>query len=106
MRNILFLFMNLYSFLTLYALQNKEIVQKSVLRSLCGIIGSILITVSSIGLIRSSYIFISLLVSGLLLIHIFAILNGYLLHGKLNYRHHLIRLIISIIIVSCYIFLI
>lgn len=106
MRNILLLFINLYSLLTLYALQKKQIVQESIIRSLCGIIGSVLITVSSIGVIRSSYFFVSLLVVGLLLIHIFAILNGYLIHGKLNYRHHLIRLIISIVIVRWYIFLI
>lgn len=42
---------------------------------------------------------ISILVAGLVLMHFIAIQNGLHLHGKLNFRHHLIRLLLSIITV-------
>lgn len=40
---------------------------------------------------------IAILIVGLVLMHSIAIQNGLLLHGKLHLRHHLVRLLVSIL---------
>lgn len=64
--------------------------------------GSVLIIVSAIfeHTLQSKTIY--LLVTGLISIHIAAIDNGYKMYGKINFKHHIIRLIISILIIVLY----
>ncbi|MCM1991838.1 hypothetical protein [Oceanirhabdus seepicola] len=63
--------------------------------------GSIIITT-----IIFSYILMyhmsALLIVGLVIIHIATIRNGFNMHGKLNPKHHIIRLGISILIIALY----
>lgn len=42
---------------------------------------------------------ISFLVISLILMHIIAIINGLHIYGKINFAHHFIRLVLSIIII-------
>lgn len=44
------------------------------------------------------------LLAGLIVIHIVTMNNGVKLHGKLNPKHHLIRLAFSILLVALYLF--
>ncbi len=63
---------------------------------LCGIL---LVAAGVLALLHSSFA-LWMLVIGLLGIHALAINNGYKLFGKLNPLHHLVRLIISVILVG------
>lgn len=46
---------------------------------------------------------IYLLIAGIALIYAAAINNGYKMYGKINVRHHIIRICISILIITLYI---
>ena len=86
-----------YGGLTVFAgatqLKQRKI---STLSSFTMIVGGFLIILSSIkGTVLEYYTFYTLIL-GLLLIHFSAINNGFKLYGKINIKHHLIKLIISI----------
>ena len=92
-----------YGGLTVFAgitqLKQRKI---STLSSFTMILGGSLIILSSIkGTVLEYYTFY-ILILGLLLIHFSAINNGFKLYGKINIKHHLIRLIISILIISMF----
>lgn len=66
------------------------------------LLGSMFVLLTNIRLIIDNpYAVISLIV-GLILIHTGAILNGKELHGKINFRHHIIRGILSVILFVLY----
>jgi len=93
----------LYSLMFLYAfLSNKEL-KKSPLRLVLCIVSCGLILVSDIGFAMYKEIFIWTLCTGLLLMHALAIINGYVLHKRPNWSHHIIRLVFSSLIVLSYI---
>jgi len=70
--------------------------------SLTMIIGGTIIISSIIFSYLLMYHISSLLILGLVLIHITAISNGFRIHGKINPKHHIIRLGISILIIALY----
>jgi hypothetical protein len=61
--------------------------------------GMLLVAAGILALLHSS-LALWILVIGLLGIHVLAINNGYKLFGKLNPSHHLVRLIISVVLVG------
>jgi len=46
---------------------------------------------------------IAILITGLILIHVAAVNNGFKMYGKINVKHHMVRLIISILIIALFI---
>ena len=65
-------------------------------------IAGLLLLISTLS-IASIFEMIVLLIISLLLLHFFAIINGLFIYRKLNFSHHLVRLVISItIIISFY----
>lgn len=100
---VLGLIIALYSLLFLYAfLSNKEL-KKSAFRLVLCIVSCGLILISNIGFALNKEIFIWTLCTGLLLMHALAVMNGYLLHKRPNWSHHIIRLVFSALIVLSYI---
>lgn len=89
-----------YGGLTVFAgttqLKQRKI---STLSSFTMIVGGFLIIVSSINGTALEYCTFYILILGLLLIHFSTINNGFKLYGKINIKHHIIRLIISILII-------
>lgn len=69
------------------------------------IAGSVLTLLSSLAILKLYLPYVFLLSSGLILIHITSILNGFKLHGKLNLSHHIVKFVISAVIIFlfCYI---
>ena len=67
------------------------------------LIGSIFILTSNLGILISKVYFSFILIIGLVLIHIGAILNGIKLYGKPRWNHHIVRFILSILLVVIYI---
>ncbi|MDD3224992.1 MAG: hypothetical protein PHX70_09900 [Clostridium sp.] len=66
------------------------------------IIGSVFIIISTIFNVIAGKNLLVLLIIGLILIHISAINNGLKMYGKIHLKHHLIRLVISVLIVMMY----
>lgn len=64
--------------------------------------GGLLILLSIIGIITNRQIFVISLIAGLLVLHIIAIYNGRIAYGKINIKHHLIRLLLSIWLVALF----
>jgi len=97
---ILLIIAILYGGLTIFAgvLQFKE-KKINLLSGFAMIIGGLLIIVSSIKVNVFGQFTIFVLILGLLLIHFSAINNGFKLYGKLNIKHHIVRFIISILII-------
>ena len=62
-------------------------------------VGSLLLLISAYQMYYNSPFTIIFLMAGLLLIHISAIINGLQMHGKLTYKHHLIRFGLSFVLV-------
>lgn len=81
-------------------LQQKEI---NLWASILMIIGGILTAGSIIFKSILSYYAIYLLIIGLLLIHAAAINNGFKMYGRINIKHHLIRLSVSILIIVLFV---
>ena len=99
----LFLIGVTYSIFTILAgtvqLKQKKI---NIWASLSMIIGGLLILVSiALNLAMKTNV-IYILIIGLILIHISAINNGYKMYGKINPKHHMVRLCISIVIIILY----
>jgi hypothetical protein len=65
-------------------------------------IGSGILMILASILSDKSFYYFYMLLGSILLIHIAAIANGFKLNNKLNYRHHIIRLLISIILIVLY----
>ncbi|MDP4087194.1 MAG: hypothetical protein Q8934_21770 [Bacillota bacterium] len=90
----------LYGGLTIFAgtvqLKNKKI---NTLSSIAMIIGGFLIILTSINENNFGYFTFYFLILGLLLIHFSAINNGIKLYKKITIRHHLIRLLVSLLII-------
>jgi hypothetical protein len=59
----------------------------------------LLLTVSGVTMAMQLSFSLFVLMIGLLAIHLLTINNGYRLHGKINLRHHLFRLVVSVILV-------
>lgn len=100
---ILLIIAALYGGLTIFAgitqLKGSNIGLSS---SLIMIIGGVLIILSSFpSMILGSYTII-LLILGLIMIHISAINNGLKMYGKINIKHHIVRLALSILIVAIF----
>lgn len=64
--------------------------------------GGLLILLSIIGIITSQLYFVISLIVGLLILHIVALYNGRITYGKINVKHHLIRLLLSIWLVALF----
>lgn len=81
-------------------LKQKNIAKKSfALMALGGVLVLSSLIIRLIGINNSISTFCALL-GGLIIIHICAIVNGYMLQGKINPKHHIIRLSISIVIIT------
>lgn len=98
----------LYGGTTIFAgavqVKQKKIKMFSILMM---IFGGALIILSSIKFNIGEYYLLTILILGLLLIHISSILNGRKLYGKIQIKHHIIRLVISILLIVlklCYVF--
>lgn len=92
-----------YSIVSLFAfLTNKEI-KTSLYRVALGVVSCVLIFVSMAGLIIHKDFFAWMLLLGLVLLQIIALMNGYTLHKRPNWLHHIIRMIFSIFIIWSYI---
>jgi len=100
----LFIIGILYSGLTILA-GSTELKEKNINLWSClfMIIGGIIIILSIIFKNLSMIYMFILLITGLIMIHIAAIRNGLKMYGKLNLKHHLVRLGISILIIVLYI---
>lgn len=100
----LFILGILYGGLTILA-GSTELKEKNInlWPSLSMIIGGIIIILSIIFKNLSMIFMFILLLTGLIMIHIAAIRNGLNMYGKLNLKHHLVRLGISILIIVLYI---
>lgn len=74
------------------------------LNCILGVIpGGLLVIVSNLNvLITTGYLFY-ILILGLMILHVSAIVNGLLIHGKLNLKHHIIRLIVSVLLIVIFI---
>lgn len=98
---ILGCFMIFYSIVSLFAfLTNKEI---KTYRVALGVVSCVLIFVSMAGLIIHKDFFAWMLLLGLVLLQIIALMNGYTLHKRPNWLHHIVRMIFSIFIIWSYI---
>lgn len=65
------------------------------------IIGGALILIAAVPEALEKYQLI-LLISGLIIIHIAAILNGIKLYGKITLKHHIFRFFLSVFIILLY----
>lgn len=65
------------------------------------IIGGVIILIAVVPEALEKYQLI-LLISGLLIIHIAAILNGIKLYGEITIKHHIFRLFLSLLIILLY----
>ncbi|MFA5523400.1 MAG: hypothetical protein WDA24_03495 [Tissierellales bacterium] len=90
---------------TVYGLLNliaglTQIKQKKIdtWSSIVIIVGGVLIAISVIFSSKGSYFFYLLLL-GLIIIHIATIRNGIKMFGKLNWKHHIVRFLISLTLV-------
>ncbi|WP_427339379.1 hypothetical protein [Caloranaerobacter sp. DY30410] len=83
-------------------LKNRDLNMK--LNCILGVIpGGLLVIMSNLNMfIVTRYLFYILII-GLVILHISAIINGLLMYGKLNLKHHFIRLIVSILILLFFI---
>lgn len=68
------------------------------------VIAGLLIIVIPFAVIGNEILVIILLILSLIAVHVSAISNGLKMHGKINVPHHLVRLLISILIIVLYIF--
>jgi uncharacterized membrane protein len=95
----LFLIGGIYGILSILAgifqLKQKKINKWA---NLLMIIGGILVLIS---LIPNINLGIYVLITGLISIHVSAINNGYKMYGRINPKHHVIRLCISIALIIC-----
>jgi uncharacterized membrane protein len=66
--------------------------------------GGIVLIITSVFTIINDTNLLALLCLGLVLIHISAIFNGIALHKKINPQHHIIRFLISTVIIILYCF--
>jgi hypothetical protein len=103
MKILFFIISIIYSSFTIYSgavqLTKRNINIKSCFLMIAG---GLLIIISLV--INSKVIYpVYMLISGLAFIHIAAIDNGIKLYGKINPLHHIIRLGISILIITLYI---
>lgn len=92
----------IYSSLTIYSGAAQLIKRNINIRScFLMIAGGLLIIISSV--INSKEVYsVYMLISGLVLIHAAAIDDGIKLYGKINPLHHIIRLVVSILIIALY----
>lgn len=65
-------------------------------------IGCILIISANAGVYIKNWLFFVCLIVGLILTHAIAIKNGYEFYGKPNWRHHVIRFSISVLLIFLY----
>jgi len=73
-------------------LKNKELNMK--LNCIFGVtLGGILIILSNLQMLLATNYLFCILIIGLTDLHISAIINGYLMYGKINLKHHFIRFI-------------
>jgi hypothetical protein len=66
------------------------------------IIGALLVINAVVFGVVFEYDFICLLIAGLILIHIAAINNGFKMYGKVHFKHHAARVMISLLIIIFY----
>lgn len=66
------------------------------------IIGSVSIIISAVFNVIAGKNLVMLLIIGLILIHISAIDNGLKMYGKIHLKHHLVRLVISVLVIVMY----
>ena len=93
----------IYGCLTIFAgtiqLKQRKI---SIQSSLSMVLGGLLLIASIVLSINISYTIFMLAIS-LLLIHITAIVNGLKMYGRINPRHHVIRLSISMLLIVLFV---
>lgn len=69
------------------------------------IFGGLLIGLGAIFIYVIDFYFFYVFITGLVLIHISTIFNGLKMYGKINPKHHIIRLIFSLILIVLFIIL-
>ncbi len=106
-KSIYIVFVTIYSLLLIFAsLKSSEDKGASVTKEkILMITGGILTFLSSLAILKLFLPYVILLSLGLILIHIASILNGYKLHGKLNLSHHMVKFIISAVIIFLFCFI-
>lgn len=67
------------------------------------VIGSVLLLISTIGIVTINIKYIIAALSGIILINLAAVINGYKLFGKPHWKHHILRGIYSAIIILLFI---
>ncbi len=104
---IYILFVTVYSLLLIYAsLKSSGDKGASVTKEkILMITGGILTLLSSLAILKLFLPYVIFLGIGLILIHITSILNGYKIHGNLNLSHHMVKLIISAVIIFLFCFI-
>ena len=68
------------------------------------VLGGALLILSNFDMLFRIELLYAFLIAGLALLHISAIINGYYTQGKLNIKHHLVRLIVSAVLIVLFIF--
>lgn len=83
-------------------LKNKEV--KIKLNCIFGVIfGGAMVIVSNLNMFIATKYLLYILILGLVVLHISAIINGFLMHGRLNLKHHFIRFIVSVLLLVLFI---
>ncbi|MDF2869307.1 MAG: hypothetical protein K0R05_882 [Anaerocolumna sp.] len=104
---IYIMIVTVYSFLLIFASLKSSGDNASSLtkEKILMITGSVLTLLSSLAILKLYLPYVIFLSLGLILIHITSVLNGFKLHGKLNLSHHIVKFVISgvIIFFFCYI---
>ncbi len=77
--------------------KNKSV---SMVSPLIMIFGSLLLFSSTIMMYLNRPFTLMYLIAGLVFIHISAVINGMQMHGKLTYKHHFLRVMLSMVLIS------
>lgn len=95
--------LTLYSALSLFAFLTNKTIKTSSFRTAVCVISCALIFISNAGFILHKDFFSWTLVSGIILLQVIALRNGFLLHSRPNWLHHFVRLMFSVFIIWFYI---
>lgn len=95
--------LTLYSVLSLFAFLTNKTIKMSPLRTTVCVVSCVLIFISNAGLIWHKDFFPWTLVAGIILLQVIALRNGFLLYGRPNWRHHIVRLVFSVFIIWLYV---
>ena len=98
---ILLAILILYGCITLFAYMINDKIEKDRIKTFIYTVIGVSLIISALGLFINAN-FIILLVLALIGLHLISIYNGYIMYKKPNWKHHGIRLIISIVLIYSY----